>query len=53
MQTPKYKISFFDNCYTNVANEKELSFDEILDYFRKVVYLITKLVPPMPVFAEK
>lgn len=38
MQTPKYKISFFDNCYTNVANEKELSFDEILDYFRKVVY---------------
>ena len=35
MQTPKYKISFFDNCYANVANEKELSFDEILDYFRK------------------
>lgn len=35
MQTPKYKISFFDNCYANTANEKELSFDEILDYFRK------------------
>ena len=35
MQTPKYKISFFENCYANVANEKELSFDEILDYFRK------------------
>jgi hypothetical protein len=35
MQIPKYKISFFDNCYANVANEKELSFDEILDYFRK------------------
>jgi ATP-dependent helicase IRC3 len=35
MQTPKYKISFFDNCYSNTANEKELIFDEILDYFRK------------------
>ena len=35
MQTPKYKISFFTNCYANVANEKELSFDEILDYFIK------------------
>jgi hypothetical protein len=35
MQTPKYRISFFENCYANVANEKELSFDEILDYFRK------------------
>jgi hypothetical protein len=35
MQVPKYKISFFDNCYSNTANEKELSFDEILDYFRK------------------
>lgn len=34
MQVLKYKISFFDNCYANVANEKELSFDEILDYFR-------------------
>ena len=35
MQISKYKISFFENCYANVANEKELSFDEILDYFRK------------------
>ena len=35
MQIPTYKISFFDNCYANVANEKELSFDEILIYFRK------------------
>jgi hypothetical protein len=35
MQIPTYKISFFDNCYSNTANEKELSFDEILDYFRK------------------
>ena len=35
MQTLKYKISFFENCYSNTANEKELSFDEILDYFRK------------------
>ena len=35
MQIPTYKISFFENCYSNVANEKELSFDEILDYFRK------------------
>jgi hypothetical protein len=35
MQIPKYKISFFENCYSNTANEKELSFDEILDYFRK------------------
>lgn len=38
MQTPKYKISFFENCYSNTANEKELSFDEILDYFRKAVF---------------
>ena len=35
MQILTYKISFFDNCYANVANEKELSFDEILIYFRK------------------
>ena len=35
MQTPKYRISFFENCYSNTANEKELSFDETLDYFRK------------------
>ena len=35
MQIPTYKISFFENCYANVANEKELSFDEILIYFRK------------------
>ena len=35
MKIPTYKISFFNNCYANVANEKELSFDEILDYFRK------------------
>lgn len=38
MQTPKYKISFFDNCYANIANEKELSFDEILVYFRKAAH---------------
>jgi hypothetical protein len=35
MQIPTYKISFFENCYSNTANEKELSFDEILIYFRK------------------
>ena len=35
MQISTYKISFFDNCYANVANVKELSFDEILIYFRK------------------
>lgn len=38
MQIPKYKISFFDNCYSNTASEKELNFDEILDYFRKVAH---------------
>lgn len=35
MQPPKYKISFFKNCHTKVATEKELSFDEILTHFNE------------------
>jgi hypothetical protein len=38
MQTNKYKISFFENCYAKIANEKELSFDEILEYFRNAAH---------------
>ena len=33
MENKKYKISFFQNCYSNTAIEKELTFDEILKYF--------------------
>jgi hypothetical protein len=38
MQIPKYKISFFENCYSKIADEKELSFDEILEYFRTAAH---------------
>lgn len=34
----KYKISFFNSCYGNIANEKEFTFDEILVYFRKAAH---------------
>ena len=38
MQNTKYKISFFPNCYSTTANEKELTFNEIIVYFKNAAY---------------